>query len=81
MIRYALIFSAAVLSACGTTPGGVYPGYQPAPGQGVYPAGVPRGQYVVPQYLRPEPTRSPRLLPRYMRSANIWPGSVYIHRQ
>jgi len=31
MIRYALIFSAAVLSACGTTPGGVYPGYQPAP--------------------------------------------------
>ena len=58
MIRYAVIFSAAVLSACGTTPGGVYPGYQPAPGQGVYPAGVPRGQYVVPQYLRPEPTRS-----------------------
>ena len=58
MIRYALIFSAAVLSACGTTPGGVYPGYQPAQGQGVYPAGVPRGQYVVPQYLRPEPTRS-----------------------
>ncbi len=58
MIRYALILSALALSACGTTPGGVYPGYQPAPGQGVFPAGAVRGQYIVPQYLQPEPTRS-----------------------
>jgi len=49
MIRYALIFSGLILTACGTTPGGVYPGYQPTAGQGVY---------VVPAYLRPEPTRS-----------------------
>lgn len=58
MIRYALILSALTFSACGMTPGGVYPEYQPAAGQGVFPAGVPRGRYVVPQYLQPEPTRS-----------------------
>lgn len=54
----ALIGGFAALSACAPTPGGVYPGYQPPAGQGVFPAGQPRGTYVVPQYLRPQPTRS-----------------------
>lgn len=62
MIRIFLILPALIvllaLTACGTTPGGVYPGYQPGQGQGVYPAGVPRGQYIVPAYQRPEPMRS-----------------------
>ena len=49
MIRVALTISVFTLTACASRPGGVYPGYQPRPGQGVY---------VVPQYLLPEPTQS-----------------------
>lgn len=46
-----LIVSAVMLTACGTTPGGVYqqtnPQYQPRPGQ---------GQYIRPVWQNPEPT-------------------------
>ncbi len=53
MIRYGFVLLtstlALVLSGCGTTPGGVYPAYQPRPQQGVY---------VVPRYQLPQPTRS-----------------------
>jgi hypothetical protein len=48
----------AALPACAPTPGGVYPGYQPQPGQGVFPNGQARGRYVVPENLRPQPPRS-----------------------
>lgn len=61
MIRIRTILAGAPLlfmAACAGGPGGVYPGYQPAPGQGVFPAGQPRGVYVVPQNLRPVPTQS-----------------------
>lgn len=47
--RSAILISSAVLISCASGPGGVYDGYQPAPQQ---------GQYIVPQYLLPEPTRS-----------------------
>lgn len=63
MIRLISIIAVLALGACGTTPGGVYPGYQPAPGQGVY---------VVPQYLRPQPT--PSLTPVDMCNALLYQG-------
>lgn len=74
MIRYALIFSTLALGACGTTPGGVYPDFQPTPLQGVY---------VVPQYLQPEPM--PSLTPEDQCNALLYQGlrgqhegSIYI---
>lgn len=68
MIRLTLIFSVLGLAACGTTPGGVYPDFQPRPGQGVY---------VVPQYLLPEPTQS--LSPVDACNSLIYQGLVGQH--
>jgi len=58
-----------MLSACGSTPGGVYqPPYQPQPGQ---------GQYIYPEYLRPAVT--PRIPRPDVCQSNIFRGLIGQH--
>jgi len=71
MIRPLTILAAVSLlglAACGTTPGGAYPPYQPQPGQ---------GQYVYPEYLRPAVT--PRIPRPDLCQSRIFMGMVGQH--
>ena len=57
-----------VLPACGTSPGGAYPPYQPQPGQ---------GQYIYPEYLRP--TVTPRIPRPDVCQSRVFLGMVGQH--
>lgn len=67
-LRNLTIPAVLMVAACGSTPGGAYPPYQPQPGQ---------GQYVYPEYLRPAVT--PRIPRPDVCQSNMFRGLIGLH--